>query len=268
MAPRGRRRDGDRRGLAAGTAALALLLALAPLLGACEEDEPAGPTADDGPLRVLFIGNSLTAAHDLPLLVRIVAEAAGEAVTTEAAVQGGGSLEDHWRLGLAPRRIRESPWDVVVLQQGPSSLPENQVHLREWSERYAPLIRESGGRPALYMVWPSEARSHAFDAVSESYTNAAEAVDGMLFPVGEAWRIAWSIDPTIELYGSDRFHPTRTASILAALVIYGRLFDRSPEALPPRLEPTTPGLPAIDVEPGAFRVLREAAARANREFGR
>ena len=179
-------------------------------------------------------------------------------ISTASVVTGGFSLEDHWNQGTAQRRIAEGGWSIVVLQQGPSSLPESQVSLREWTARFDGLNRTHGGRTALYMVWPESERRSVFDAVSLSYTRAADDVSGMLFPVGEAWLGAWRRDPAMPLYGPDGFHPTVTATYLAALVIYQQISGRSPV-----------GLPAwTGVSSARALVLQEAALEANAQFGR
>jgi hypothetical protein len=55
-------------------------------------------------LRLLFIGNSLTAANDLPGLVATLAQAGGQQrPDTRMVAVGGFSLEDHWNQGT--RRI-------------------------------------------------------------------------------------------------------------------------------------------------------------------
>ena len=70
------------------------------------------------------------------------------------------------------------------------------------------------------MVWPDASRMTAFDSVSASYTAAAEAVGGLLFPAGDAWVRAWEKDATLPLYSNDNFHPSTLGSYLAALTIY------------------------------------------------
>jgi hypothetical protein len=150
--------------------------------------------------RVLFIGNSLTEANGLPAMVETLSrQGEGTPISTASVVFGGFSLEDHWNQGTARRRIAEGGWSIVVLQQGPSSLAESQAELREWTARFDTVIRASGGRTALYMVWPESNRLDAFDAVSRSYARAAEDVGGMLLPVGEAWRGAWRRDSEVPL---------------------------------------------------------------------
>lgn len=209
--------------------------------------------------RVLFIGNSLTEANGLPAMVETLSrQGGGTPISTASVVFGGFSLEDHWNQGTARRRIAERGWSIVVLQQGPSSLPDSQVALREWTVRFDTVIRASGARTALYMVWPESNRRDAFDAVSQSYARAAENVTAMLLPVGEAWRAAWRRDPEVPLYGPDGFHPAPTGTYLAALVIYQQITGRSPV-----------GLPAWTQMPAdRALLLQEAAQEANAQFGR
>ncbi|HJU66410.1 MAG TPA: hypothetical protein VJ596_12060 [Gemmatimonadaceae bacterium] len=136
---------------------------------ACMGSGGTGP-GELGPGRpILFIGNSLTYFNDLPLVVQALADSAGgEALAVRSVTAGGYSLEDHWNGGTAPHTIAERQWSVVVLQQGPSSLPESRENLREWTRRFDGEIRRAGARTGLYMVWPEAARASAFDDVVES----------------------------------------------------------------------------------------------------
>ena len=85
-------------------------------------------------MRVLFIGNSLTAWNELPQVVARLAQADGQPQPLVRMVAVGGfSLEDHWHQGDARRAIADGPWDVVVLQQGPSALPESRRLLVEYA---------------------------------------------------------------------------------------------------------------------------------------
>lgn len=197
------------------------------------EAQPSGLDAGDpGELNILFVGNSLTYTHDMPTLFEGIAEAEEVAVSRGVVAYPGVALEDHWVRGDARNAIAGGGWDVVVLQQGPSSLPENRTNLIEWSRRFAEEIHRAGGRPALYMVWPAANRSADFDAVSESYRQAAAAVDGLLVPGGDAWRAAWQLDPSLRLYGPDGFHPSVLGSYLVALTMFEALAGRSSTRIP------------------------------------
>jgi hypothetical protein len=200
-------------------------------------------------IRILFIGNSLTRANNLPSMVEALARAQGHTIETFALVVNNFSLEDHWNQGQAQGAISKGGWTFVVLQQGPSSLPESRVLLRDYAKRFASEAKNAGAGTALYMVWPAKAREGDFDAVSESYALAAKDADGVLLPAGDAWRDAWRHDPSLELYAEDGFHPSRFGSYLAALTIWRGLSGQ-----------TVIGLPGVDgVNPETTRVLQNAA---------
>jgi len=216
--------------------------------------------------RLLFIGNSLTYENDLPSIVKALADAAGAEMEAEAVIGPGFALEDHWTNGSAQAAIRRGGWSVVVLQQGPSSLPESRANLIDFAGRFAGEIRGVRARPALYMVWPEASRPSAFDAVSESYALAAKAVDGLLFPAGEAWRAARRLDPGAPLYARDGFHPAPAGSYLAALTVFCVLFNRGPTGLPSRLTLQTGARLAV---PDALAAtLQRAAAEAVEQLTR
>jgi len=219
------------------------------------------PPSTAGGDRVLFIGNSLTEGNDLPLIVEALSRAGGRPFAVEAVTYGGFSLEDHWGRGTQ-NRIAGGGYRFVVLQQGPSALAESRVNLREWTRRFDQVIRQAGGRTALYMVWPESYRPQAFPDVSDSYRIAAEDVGGILLPAGDAWLAAWRQKPDLRLYGPDGFHPTLLGSYLAALAIYGGLTGASPVGMPSRL--SLRGGRTIEVRAADARVAQEAAAEALR----
>ena len=230
----------------------ACVLAAALLLsgGACGGGAEA-PAPERQPLRVLFVGNSLTAANDLPAAVAAIADEAGRRpLQVQMVAPGGVSLQEHWTATGAREALASGRWDAVVLQQGPSSLPESRAHLRRWARRWAEEIRAHGARPALLSVWPEEERLSALGAVGESYADAAAAARAELLPAGDAWAAVWRRDPELELYGSDGFHPSELGTRLAALVVYAGLTGASPATLPVSEDVETAG------------VLRESAAEA------
>ena len=233
-------------------AAVAAVLALA-VTGYAAAQSGEARQASREPLRVLFVGNSLTATNDLPAIVAALGRAAKRVPIEYATVAPGGvNLEDHWNFTGARDALLARPWDVVVLQQGPSSLPESRADLRKWAMRWADLALEQGARTALLTVWPEEARSYAFPAVVQSYRAAAVASRGTLLPAGSAWLAAWRRSPRLALYGPDDFHPSVLGSTLAALVVYARLTGTPPGAVP------------LPFRPRTARILRQAAAEALR----
>src|SRR5262245_14850049 len=70
-------------------------------------------------LRVLFVGNSYTAVHDMPELVRALARAAGEAKELEfgTTTPGSWTLAQHHAGSEFRKHLRAKRWDYVVLQE-------------------------------------------------------------------------------------------------------------------------------------------------------
>lgn len=181
---------------------------------------------------VLFIGNSLTYYNELPLLVQGIADAAkGDSLIIAMVAGPDMALVDHWKQGDAPKAIQGSRWNYVVLQQGPSSTTINRDSLRTLTKMFAPLIVEAGGKPVLFSAWSAIDRRQDFPRAAESYRLAAEDVGGLYAPIANAWVDAWAREPGLNLY-QDGLHANIAGSYLAALVIYARIFGKSPVGLP------------------------------------
>lgn len=220
------------------------------LLGCAAGREATPPSLPSADLRVVFVGNSLTYSHDVPGLVQAMADRAGRSMAHVTIADADRSLEDHWRRGL-PETLRRLRPDVVVMQQGPSSLPRNRSHLAAWSRRVAGVAREVGGQPVLYMVWPPANRLSAFQDVWRSYREAAAAADAGLAPAGLTWVELWRRDPDAALYSPDGFHPGYLGALAAAQTLYAVLFNVPAESVP-----------ALDdgLDPATRRLLAEALA--------
>ncbi len=202
-------------------------------------------------LRVLFLGNSLTAGNDVPAIVAALAQLQGVGFSYDARAPGGVSLEDHWNFGHA-QLLRNTAYDLVVLQQGPSTLLESQLNLRQWTTTWADFARSQGTTPALFMVWPVTGQINGFSLVATSYRNAAAAAGTEIFPAGEGWQDALAASPGLQLY-SDDLHATPAGSLLAAMVIARGMFALDPARVPARLN-TVGGV--ISVSSGTLAVFR------------
>ena len=207
-------------------------------------------------LNLLFIGNSLTASNDLPGLIAAMGRATGIEIHCTVIAWPNFSLEDHWADGEARRAIARGGWSHVILQQGPSALPDSRILLHEYARRFDRDVRDAKGRTAFFMVWPSAARRDDFDRVSASYRGAAEVTHGLLLPAGDAWRAAWRQDPDLPLYGPDGFHPSPLGSYLAALTLFHGLTRQFPPA-----QSAPAGISARQLEMLRAAVTEAAAGR-------
>jgi hypothetical protein len=240
----------------------ALACAATQLVAGCRSAPTAIQVPPPGGRHVLFIGNSLTMANDLPATVAAIAAAAGD--TMRVATVAGPNLAaiDHVNgLTNAVATIRAGTWNFVVLQQGPTPAGVCRDTLILAARRFDPYVRAAGGKLALFMTWPTSAGSSAFfDQVRDSFREAADAVDGVFLPAGEAWRAAWVEDRSLPLYGPDGYHPSAMGSFLAALEIYERLSGRDARTLP--AVAFSAGRP-MTLPEATIRLLQAAAHKAN-----
>jgi hypothetical protein len=94
------------------------ILVLTAFLAGCSGSHPSEPDSgpDDGELKVLFIGHSLTSWFDMPQIFATLAETGGHPVHVRMAVRGNATLEDHLADDGTLALIAQEPWDVVALQ--------------------------------------------------------------------------------------------------------------------------------------------------------
>ena len=213
------------------------------------------PTLPGAPaVRVLFIGNSLTYAADLPAMVQGLARTAGRDLVYEQHTPGGRRFADHVKDAGASALLARGGWDAVVLQEQSQwpALPDERVRsevepaalelaarARDASPAARILLYETpahrGGDPQL---GPESATYEGMqERIDRTYRRLAALVDGTLVPAGEAWLLARREHPEIELYG-DAVHPGRAGAYLTACVFHAVLFGRSPVGTP-----YTAGLP-------------------------
>jgi hypothetical protein len=208
-------------------------LSLTALLAACTGGSSPSSPEPAGGYRVLFIGNSLTASNDLPGTLAAMAASVGDTIAVQSVTRPNFAVIDHVNgMSDAVQVIREGTWDYVVLQQGPTSQQIGRDTLILASQLLDPDIRNAGGRTAEFMVWPARENLNTFDGVLQSCIEAAAAVAGLCLPAGEAWRSAWSVDPSLPFYGPDGFHPSPLGTYLAALVIYEGITGHNARSLP------------------------------------
>jgi hypothetical protein len=207
--------------------------ALVLLVTACAGGNLPSDPGPAGGYRVLFISNSLTAANDLPGTVAQLAALVNDTIVVESVTRPNLAVIDHVNgMSNAVDAIRRGHWDYVVLQQGPTSQQIGRDTLILASRLLQPDILAAGAITAQLMVWPAAENVRLFDGVLRSCVEAAQAVDGVCFPAGEAWRAAWAVDPGLVFHGPDGFHPAPLGTYLAALVVYEGITGHSAQSLP------------------------------------
>lgn len=224
-----------------GAAALAAPLTSAP---AASSSAASSLGAATPPRRVLFIGNSYTYVNNLPDMLRELAAARGITLDVGMATTGGWKLSDHWTTqdSDAHRLLRDRKWDVVVLQEqstfGSTQVIDGvqRVGADDQFQRYAKLwqeeIRRAGTVPAFYLTWARKGAPDDQAVLDRAYVSAARTANGLVIPVGRAWKGAREHHAGIELFQPDGSHPSPAGTYLAACTFFAAFFDSSPIGLP------------------------------------
>jgi hypothetical protein len=197
-------------------------------------------------VRVLFIGNSLTAANSMIGMESNLAASSSVHAKPIFAVEyapGGSTLTAAGKDPTLVRLLESNRWNDVVLQENsyPAELYAYQGY--DWmagAQALAPLIRRSGARTVLFETWgfrdgdqvnwPDDTYDQMQTRLHASYRHLGSALQAFVTPVGDAWRAALKSKAGLDLWASDGVHPSKLGSYLAACVLYGALDGDSPLA--------------------------------------
>ena len=200
------------------------------------------PKQDGAPMRLLFIGNSATYVHELPQMLRQLAEKVGYEVEAERLTQGGYTLAQHADFSSEHgqrvlEKIREG-FDVVFLQDNGNCVADDARRdaCCRACDTLIGEIRKSGATPWFYVRPPygyeafgraSIAQSRAFD---ELFSALAKQLDVSCAYVNRAFAEAIESLP-FDLWGKDHAHTSEYGAYLAVCVFFASLFGKSATVL-------------------------------------
>jgi hypothetical protein len=210
-------------------------------------------------LRVLFIGNSLTYANDLPEMIEDIADSQNLPLSHQSHTPGGSRFLDHTQNNEVLDMLQSEPWDVVVLQEQ-SQFPafSDQQVARDvfpFAKRLVALARDAN--PDVKIVFYMTMARKNGDPQNVKYVSALKTYEGMqrrinrsyvqmakdnkatVAPVGDAWETFRIKHPSVDLY-ADNVHPNQAGSYLAACVFFSSLYGKPclGTELPDSLDPT------------------------------
>ncbi len=191
--------------------------------------------------RVFFIGNSLTSTNDLPSLLREVGNAPNSIMrfTTEENLPGGSFLRYHADKNYtlytgALDQIHNGGWDFVVLQEQSGFWDQlNIPNYQMWPDILATATKNINAYPVFLSTWPEQNvadYSQKLIIITDAYSQAADRNNAYCAPCGDAlFKIRQ--EKGANLVYIDNIHPTYTAQVLNAYVLYSTLTGSSPVGL-------------------------------------
>ncbi len=199
---------------------------------------PPPPPPGDG-IKIVILGNSLTYMNDMPGMIAELAVQGGEPrPTVVVKAHANFGLEQHWGNAESLAAMDDPDVDVLILQQGPSTLPASGENLLLYTGLIADRVATHGTRVGLFVSWPPLGGD--INAGISNHVAAANAHNTALYPIGHAFRHVAATYPEIVIRDTDEFHPNFPGSWLAAMIISAVIFDHDPMEYPnlfPRLIP-------------------------------
>lgn len=209
------------------------------------------------PLRVLFVGNSLTYVGNLPAVFDALSAKNGLPTKSDMLVRGGATLTDWVRGGTVLAALEHNTYSVVVLQErggdfacgfGPKVCEDSRASLAV----LAANIRKHGARPVLLGTY--QLSRDGSERIERAEKQAAAALGLDYVAVSEKLRKARECLPQSTWFASDGIHPGKDLTLLDALLVYGTLHARPPSGSDLDVEG-----PIYSYSAGPQAELREAA---------
>ncbi len=180
-------------------------------------------------MRVLFIGNSLTARNGGQdnLFNSLPTDPGQRPPFAQAVTREGQSLDGHYRKGTAVQKIREGAWDVIVLQDHSAEAIEAPDLMADAIRHFVAEAHAVGAQPVLFMTWALKQRPDRLAIIAGKYRALGDELRCPVAPVGLAFETSLRLHPDIELYEKDGRHPSPAGSFLAACVIHDTIYNHA-----------------------------------------
>lgn len=229
-----------------------------------------GTRLKDDTQHVLFIGNSLISANDLPEMLRQLAAAApkdapgNRTLEIQEVTRGGTSLAEHWESGVALQAIQANRFDYVVLQEQSARAIREWPALRDAARKFDAEIQKGGAKTAFYIPLGRTDMGEEYiqELWTEAYVAVSRELESLIVPAGVAAQNALRLRPELALMSPDGIHPTAAGTYLVACTFYSSLLQKSPEGLTARIVAPGQSEPLVDLPEADARFLQQEAWKA------
>jgi len=207
----------------------------------------------DHPATAIFIGNSFfyynNSLHGH--LGQMVAASQPKFAFSAVSVTISGSgadwhdVESYFRPGALRSYTFDSNNNIVFNQPGGKLFdlaimmdcsqcpihPQLKTVFREYARKHSETVRKHGAQPVFFMSWAYADRPEMTAQLADAYTAAGNENQVFVIPAGLAFARSVAQRPALNLYASDKRHPSLAGTYLAASTVYAALFGKSPVGL-------------------------------------
>jgi hypothetical protein len=201
-------------------------------------------------VRILFIGNSLTAKNDLPEKFLRFAIAAKKNLQVFQSLLPGATLAEHSTSSQTIGLLQARQYTHVVLQEQSYFLSLGLVEEKRHTWPAADALKTLAGNAQVVLyetfayqngIYGTDTYEDMQSRVCEGYENLRQHLGCETAHVGKTWARARSGLEARNLsvrmlYGDDTHHPSRKGTFLAASVIFAQVYKMSVRGLSPKLD--------------------------------
>ncbi|HPW29977.1 MAG TPA: hypothetical protein PLL01_11365 [Rhodoferax sp.] len=124
----------------------------------------------------------------------------------------------------------DRPYDAVMMMdcsQCPIH-PQLKPIFFDTARKHAATARANGAQPMLFMSWAYQDKPEMTDQLAAEYIVAGRENKALVVPAGLAFAKSIAKRPDINLYASDKRHPSLAGTYLGAAVVLATVFKMSP----------------------------------------
>ena len=180
--------------------------------------------------KILFLGNSHTAANDLPGLFSNIADAHG-LQKTEAQSFHGGFLESFANHQRILNSIKSGQWDVLVLQGQKISMSGRYKYSTDAAKKLAKIAEDAGTRVVWFCEW-ARLDVEETERIENVYFEIVQTDNERLSAIGRVWESLLKENPELVLHASDGNHAVPQGSFVAAMTLYCSITNCDPLEIP------------------------------------
>jgi hypothetical protein len=256
---------------------LCWVLAVCFSAGVSAETKPKRIDVSAVPVNILWVGNSFfyynNSLHNHVLNLVRAADPASAPRATSVTISGSGidwhDMASYFRPDGIGRYSFIGDNEIVFNKPGRqfdaviiADCSQCPIHPRlksafhEYAKKQSEIVIANGAHPILFMTWAYKDKPDMTAQLAEEYTIAGNDSNALVIPAGLAFAKAIAKRPELELYQSDKRHPTLLGTYLAACTSYAAIYQKSPVG-----NPYTAG-----IDPATARFLQNVAEETVRAY--
>jgi hypothetical protein len=171
-------------------------------------------------LKVLFIGNSYVYYNNLAQMISLITDSLNTKLICTKSTIGAATLGQHWNelRGLKTKQLlAKNKYDIVVIQDNSLWPLDHKDSVLFYGNLFCNAIKQTGAKTFIYNTWARQKTPETQSIINEVYSKLALDNKATLVPVGDSWKLALQIKPTIDLFNADGSHPSNLGTFLIAL---------------------------------------------------